>query len=534
MTKGSRRAAGRKAARLRNIAPLSVLAGVLWLAPAGAQVTSGVINETPVGTGFTYQGELRRDGAPADTTCSLRFSLLSAAAGGVQHGNTLTIDGVAVIGGRFTVVLDFGESFGGGERWLETEVRCTGDAAFTSLSPRQPLTATPYALGLRPGTQVTGAVDFTSVLSAVNSGQSGSGVLGRGLGMNTAGVVGIGEGGPGVDGVSTDGPGVQGTSTAGVGVQGNSTTSAGVRGETSGELQAGVVGIATGVGFGLVGVGDSAAPAVFAVNQGAGNGLNAVATSGVGIHGESFGSTVESPGVHGESNEVNGVGVLGTADEIDSVGVWGRSTANTGVYGLTTTGRGIYGDNLGSNNVGFAGFFNGRVHVGGNLNVANDGHVIGNLTKGGGSFLIDHPLDPANKILQHSFVESPDMKNVYDGIVTTDDDGLATVQLPAYFEALNGDYRYQLTVIGAFARAVVWREIENGAFQISTDEPAVKVSWQVTGIRRDPYAERNRIAVEEEKPAEMKGRYLHPAAYDLPASAAMDWQPGTVNRDSTD
>lgn len=94
-------------------------------------------------------------------------------------------------------------------------------------------------------------------------------------------------------------------------------------------------------------------------------------------------------------------------------------------------GYAIVGDNGGSNSSGYAGWFNGRVAV------------LGTLSKGGGSFKIDHPLDPANKTLSHSFVESPDMLNIYNGNVTTDADGFATVTLPDWFEALNRDFRYQ-------------------------------------------------------------------------------------------
>src|SRR5208282_2151874 len=99
---------------------------------------------------------------------------------------------------------------------------------------------------------------------------------------------------------------------------------------------------------------------------------------------------------------------------------------------------------------------------------AGDGYFAGNLTvtgqmtKGSGSFKIDHPLDPANRYLSHSFVESPDMMNIYNGNVTTDPRGLATVVLPDYFEALNGDFRYQLTAIGQFAQAIVAKEIDHG------------------------------------------------------------------------
>ena len=88
-----------------------------------------------------------------------------------------------------------------------------------------------------------------------------------------------------------------------------------------------------------------------------------------------------------------------------------------------------------------------------------DVDVLGTLSKSSGSFKIDHPLDPANKYLYHSFVESPDMKNIYDGNVTTDGSGTAIVTMPAWFEALNTDFRYQLTVIGQLAQAIVASEI---------------------------------------------------------------------------
>jgi hypothetical protein len=146
------------------------------------------------------------------------------------------------------------------------------------------------------------------------------------------------------------------------------------------------------------------------------------------------------------------------------------------------------------------------LHDNGNLT------VVGTLSKGAGSFKIDHPQDPLNKYLYHSFVESPDMKNIYDGVVTTDGDGLATVELPQYFEALNRDFRYQLTAVGQFAQAIVSEKIAGNRFTIQTDKPGVEVSWQVTGIRQDAFAEKHRIPVEEAKPAGERGRYLHPEA----------------------
>jgi hypothetical protein len=141
----------------------------------------------------------------------------------------------------------------------------------------------------------------------------------------------------------------------------------------------------------------------------------------------------------------------------------------------------------------YAGFFSGDVNVTGNLNVE------GTLSKAAGLFRIDHPLAPATRYLQHSFVESPDMKNIYDGVVRTNSRGYATVRLPRWFQALNGNFRYQLTTIRSFAKAVVWREVRHNRFVIRTRRPHVRVSWQVTGIRHDAYARAHRIKVDVAK-----------------------------------
>jgi trimeric autotransporter adhesin len=103
--------------------------------------------------------------------------------------------------------------------------------------------------------------------------------------------------------------------------------------------------------------------------------------------------------------------------------------------------------------------------------------------------------------------------NIYNGNVTTDTEGNATVVLPDYFEALNRDFRYQLTVIGKHAHAAVASEIENNRFTINTDQPGVKVSWQVTGIRQDASAKAFPSSVEEEKPEAERGLFLHPEHY---------------------
>ncbi len=168
------------------------------------------------------------------------------------------------------------------------------------------------------------------------------------------------------------------------------------------------------------------------------------------------------------------------------------------------------------NTSGFAAaYFEGYVGVEGDMVVIGDLDVTGALSKGSGTFKIDHPLDPQNKILYHSFVESPDMMNVYNGNVVTDGQGEVTVSLPDYFEALNKDFRYQLTVMGTFAQAIVYKKIANNRFVIKTDKPDVEVSWQVTGIRKDPYAEKNRVVPEVAKTGDQIGKYLYPEAYGI-------------------
>lgn len=155
-------------------------------------------------------------------------------------------------------------------------------------------------------------------------------------------------------------------------------------------------------------------------------------------------------------------------------------------------------------------------------------HVSGTLSKNGGAFRIDHPLDPENKYLQHSFVESPDMMNVYNGNITTDSQGIAWVTMPDYFEALNRDFRYQLTILDetdtSFALAKIYRSMKDRKFAIKTSAPNVKVSWQVTGIRKDPWAEKNRIQVVEEKNVYERGSYQAPEAYGLPAERGLSYR----------
>jgi hypothetical protein len=114
------------------------------------------------------------------------------------------------------------------------------------------------------------------------------------------------------------------------------------------------------------------------------------------------------------------------------------------------------------------------------------------------------------------------MMNVYNGSVTTDKHGMAVVTLPDYFDALNKDFRYQLTAIGTFAQATVAKKIEDNHFAIRTSKPGVEVSWQVTGIRQDAYANAHRVQVEEQKPPREQGHYLHPELFESKGKQVAD------------
>jgi trimeric autotransporter adhesin len=200
----------------------------------------------------------------------------------------------------------------------------------------------------------------------------------------------------------------------------------------------------------------------------------------------------------------------------------GNDAPNYGGSGATFAGGFSYqwgGDGIiaspgagtSSGGPGYAAYFNGNIDVtGSSANNADD-------------LKIDHPLDPANQYLFHSAVESSEMMNIYTGNVTTDSQGWATVQLPDWFEALNTDFRYQLTVIGQFAQAIVASEIGHNQFGIRTDKPNVKVSWQVTGVRQDAYANANPLVVEQAKDARERGHYIHPELYGASEQQSIEW-----------
>jgi hypothetical protein len=256
------------------------------------------------------------------------------------------------------------------------------------------------------------------------------------------------------------------------------------------------------------------------------NGGSSITIGGTGvvaIGGDSLGSTTSAPA---------GTGVLAFGGRSNSGSPGTGISASGGSSDTKGGGTGLNVTGGSSSNAGFrsgdaivahAGFAQNGATTGLAARFFGNVEVNGTLSKFGGSFKIDHPLDPENKYLSHSFVESPDMMNIYNGNITTDNNGLAVVELPDYFESLNRDFRYQLTVVGQFAQAIVAEKVKDNRFTIQTSAPGVEVSWQVTGVRQDVWANKNRIQVEEAKSERERGFYLHPVAFGKDEERGVYW-----------
>ncbi len=324
------------------------------------------------------------------------------------------------------------------------------------------------------------------LISAVNSGY-GYGIYGKSEGVgiygesnDSYGVYGHSPKGVGVLGASIDNNGIYGGSNNSVGVSGQSNNASGIRARTYN-------------------------PSSYALE----------AFNSSSVDDRTFGALASNEyGAIGQNNNSGNYGILGYNYNGVTAGVLGVSTGkslnNIGVLGFTDAGGiAIEGEAL---NGDYAGRFYGNVDI-----------VGGTLTYNNVRLKIDHPLDPANKYLIHSSVESPEMKNIYDGVVTTNANGSAIVDLPSYFQALNKDYCYQLTVIGQFAQAIIDSKIQNNRFIIKTDKPNVEVSWQVTGVRNDAYAKVNPMVVEQEKAANERGKYLLPELFGQPKDETINY-----------
>jgi hypothetical protein len=484
---------------------------VVALASLGLGVAAPALADEAVGTAFTYQGRLEDGEGAVTDTCDLRFRIYDAGVGGnLEDTDVVTL--VDVQDGLFTVEIDFGnDDFLGYARWLEVAVRCpAGAGAYQVLDPRQELTPAVYAIGLALPYRAEYEHD-EPLLQVTNTG-GGTGVMGTSEAFSGIGVRGEATHPGGESHNANFGGYFRAAGKAARAVFGHATA---VEGNNYGGLFYSESTLGAGVWAAARAESGTTEGGLFYAESPDGSGA-------VGIH---LTTTGTAPGVHGQTDSVSGgsatdgaTGVLGEVT-FHTPGAWsagvrginhGTAGLGVGVIGYQNgCGFGVYGQ-VADPDCGYAGYFSGRVRV------------TGTLSKGGGSFQIDHPLDPENKYLFHSFVESPDMMNIYNGNVTTDEQGEAWIEMPEWFQALNRDFRYQLTVIGQFADAMVAREIEDNRFLIRTDKPSVRVSWQVTGIRHDPFAEHNRIPVEQAKPEHERGSYLHPEEWGQPRERGID------------
>ena len=371
---------------------------------------------------------------------------------------------------------------------------------------------------------------------------------------------------------STSGTAVRGISTGATGTtyggffRNSSTTGYGVYGSSTPSSGANFGGYfinSSGTGTGVFG--RASAPS----GNSYGGSFVANSPTGIGVYGICTATTGANFGGNFQSSSTAGVGVFGgnyATGAGDNIGVSGRSSGSTGraVSGSAVstsgtnfggwfqsagqTGRGVYGlaTNVTGNSIG--GYFEsesptGRGVVanlvdttgvsyavrGVNNNNANGFAIysVGNLgCTGTKAFRIDHPLDPANKYLNHYCSEGPEPLNVYSGTISTDARGFAWVQLPDYFAEINKDPRYQLTVLSGgeeFVQAMVSREVSGSRFQIRTSKPAVKVSWEVKATRNDAWVRQNGAPVEVDKVEGEKGLYQHPELYEKRAELGMDY-----------
>ena len=464
---------------------------------------------------INYQGQLvDATGAPlANGNYDLTFRIYSADLGGSLLWGPQVASGVPLVGGRFNVILGptdansqavSGVFSSNAVTYLEIQV-----GANSPISPRQQILSGAYSLQAQNSGLLSG-YGWDAVFT--DTGRPDTGHV-PGTKIANASIT-----------SSQIGPGAITTSQLGS----EAVTSANIAPGAVGTLQ---------IASGAVGTGQIADGAV---------GTQEIANGAVGT------AQIASNAVDTAQIATNAVGTAQIANGAVGTAEIAAGAVTSGQIGLPLFLSGYAGEyfirvgsgppavlevtNSAVSSAGFPRFFAGPgLRVGGEIAIEAFSHggayayigngsdaadfygnvsVNGTLSKSGGSFKIDDPLDPANKYLSHSFVESPDMKNVYDGVVTLDGSGEATVNLPEWFGALNKDFRYQLTAIGAPGpNLYIAKEIAGNSFKIAGGAAGGKVSWQVTGTRQDAWANAHRIPVEEMKPEAERGFYLAPELF---------------------
>lgn len=381
-----------------------------------ALLTTLASAQTPLGTAFTYQGQLKDGGSPASGLHDLRFRLYDASVGGAQVGATLCVDNVSVTDGLFTVSLDFGAQFAGQERFLEIEVRadagldCANPAGFTTLTPRQPLTAAPNALfasnaaaasnatllNAQPAlyyqnasNMITGTLAdarLTANVALLQTNQTFTGgkafsaapaftAAGAPFTVNSSTMV-TNLNADLLDGLSSTAflqsipvpltlSGTSGTHIIrgeNASITAGASSIYGVASGATGSVYAGRFETASDSGRGVYGWAGAASGTTYGVYG------RSDSPSGRGVYGHAVAATGDARGVFGVSNSTSGLGTVGyaTAASGTTSGVYGQcdSPDGTGVHGLTTASgnnnaSGVFGESAGSVGIGVYGRVSG-------------------------------------------------------------------------------------------------------------------------------------------------------------------------------
>ncbi|HWP31460.1 MAG TPA: hypothetical protein VNK96_07045 [Fimbriimonadales bacterium] len=345
---------------------------------------------------------------------------------------------------------------------------------------------------------------------------------------------------------STSGGGVVGYTTAtsgntyGVLGRSDSTSGYGVYGyvsATSGYTSGGRFESASTSGVGVLGWATAASGTTYGAYG------RSASTSGGGVLGLATAATGNTYGGWFESNSTDGRGVFGIAtaatgytfggrfesDSTSGYGVFGFVSATSGTtYGVhgrsaSTSGSGVYGVAIATSGTNYGVL--GRAISPSGYGVYSEGDFAATGTK---SFQIDHPLMPETHYLNHFCTEGPEPYNTYRGNVVTDAKGYATIILPPYFESINREPTYHLTVIDDsddFVLAKVVQKIHNEQFVIRTSKPHVEVSWEVKAVRNDRWVQKCGFETEQEKLEEHKGKYLQPELYGMPKEYGIHYSP---------
>jgi hypothetical protein len=470
--------------------------GVNGLSTATTGVTSGVLGGTNSPNGYGVQGT--NDATTGSAVGVFGFTSSPSGEGVYGEGGSATGSSIGVLGSSMSA----------------SGIGVLGSSSAT----------TGYTYGVMGG----------------SSSNAGIGIYGYNVATtgSTTGVLGVASspGGVGVEGASAfagviGSPGSWDISTAGApyGVVGASSTT-GVYGASSGLSSTGGTVIhedgvwgdygssQAGSGAGVLGTADNSWAGIFYNNS------ESIPTLLIGNQTSTVGGEVFVgwlPYLLGNSSAI--IGDPGCAE---SNGNMGLQLGQTGMSGCTNYT--LIGNNVGDT------YLNAVTGQTLHLRIANSDvvkvatgsvSITGTLSATGTkNFRIDHPLDPGNKYLTHAAIESSEVLNLYSGNATLDDSGAVVVQLPDWFEAINKDFRYQLTPIGAPARDLyVAEEISGGHFKIAGGKAGGKVSWQVTGVRNDAWEKAYPMVVETDKGAD-RGHYLTPELYGLPATERIGYE----------